>query len=265
LGSRNQHYKTFTITYTSPDYNTITSGSWGIPPVLPYHVTFTPALNVAYTGTMSILFDQAIYKNTGLITIKVHGGYIFESFDITDSKYTVSGSTLTLSTLASFSLGVTYTILIAPGALTDLTGNSYPGITSEDTWKFISPETPLVVAPYILRNTFSPISGANMKSENNNVFIAFDDSRYLHHDYNNTHTWNVHTHSATIRYAKSEFDVSNDGLQLYHAIYTGVTDSIVVLIKVLIILNTLDHYQYLHLLPEQFGMPYAVIIQVKLS
>jgi hypothetical protein len=85
------------------------------------------------TFVPSIVFNKAIVKGTGSITIFTNGTPA--SFDISSSDFVISNnSTLTINT--GFSGGNTYSIEISPGAITDVYGNNFAGLQSTADWTF---------------------------------------------------------------------------------------------------------------------------------
>jgi len=139
----------FTITYTGVNNTALTGTTWGLSYydiTKPYIITLTPSSGISgieYNDNLIAKFSETVTKNSGTVTIKVYGvgGAIFETFDISDARCTLSTTTLTNDTLTinptgTFSSNTQYTVLIAEGSLLDIFGNRFSGIISEDTWKF---------------------------------------------------------------------------------------------------------------------------------
>ena len=107
----------------------------------PAIATLTPtdnANNVVVSNNLQITFNENIQKGTGNIVIKQSSdNAVVESFDVTTSaQVTVIGSTVTINPTNDLIAGTGYYVEIISGAIEDLAGNDFAGITSATTWNF---------------------------------------------------------------------------------------------------------------------------------
>ncbi|GAA5476677.1 Ig-like domain-containing protein [Haloferula helveola] len=97
------------------------------------------ATGVAAGANLVLTFNEAVQKGSGGdIVIKENGGAVFETIPVTDARVAVSGSTVTVNPTGTFALGTGYHVQVADGAIEDLGGNPWSGISSADTttWNF---------------------------------------------------------------------------------------------------------------------------------
>jgi len=129
------------------NYAGITGNStWNFQTVAPTDTTpptansFTPADNatgVAVAANLVVNFSEAIQKGSGNIVIKkVSDNSVVETIAVTNSNVTVSGSQLTINPTNDLAQGTDYYVEIANGAIKDIAGNNYAGITGNSTWNF---------------------------------------------------------------------------------------------------------------------------------
>jgi methionine-rich copper-binding protein CopC/lysophospholipase L1-like esterase len=110
----------------------------GTPPTV---VTLSPADDAtdgSPFGNLSAIFDENIQKGSGNITLKKSADdSVVETFDVaTSPRVTVSGTQLTIDP-TSILTGLTgYYVQIDAGAIKDLAGNPFPGISGSGTWSF---------------------------------------------------------------------------------------------------------------------------------
>ncbi|MCH7228707.1 Ig-like domain-containing protein [Haloferula sp. A504] len=111
----------------------------GTPPALsPPTSPVDDSTDVALDAILTATFDEDVVAASGNITVdNLSGGSDFV-IPVTDPQVTVSGSTLTIDPTTDFAPGANYAVRIAAGALTDTTGNAYPGILNNTTWNFTS-------------------------------------------------------------------------------------------------------------------------------
>ncbi|MEG5055892.1 Ig-like domain-containing protein, partial [Microcoleus sp. B13-B6] len=106
----------------------------------PPTATFTPADNatsVAVGANLVVTLSEAVQKGIGNLVIKkVSDNSIVETINVTAANVTVSGSTVTVNPTADLAANTPYYVEIANGAIKDLAGNNYAGITGATTWNF---------------------------------------------------------------------------------------------------------------------------------
>jgi len=109
------------------------------PPLLTSTSPADEALRVAIDANLTLIFSEAISRGTGTLDLKNSAGTVIESFNIaTSSRVTISGSTLTINPVSDLAYSTGYRLEISPGAIKDLSGNSYEGTTAYNfttTWK----------------------------------------------------------------------------------------------------------------------------------
>jgi Ca2+-binding RTX toxin-like protein len=89
-----------------------------------------------------INFSEAIQKGTGNLEIKkLSDNSVVETIAATADNVTVSGSQLTINPIADLESGTDYYVEIANGAIKDIAGNNYAGITGDSTWNFTTEGT----------------------------------------------------------------------------------------------------------------------------
>lgn len=139
---------------------------------------FVPADNavgVAITTPLSITFNEAIQPGTGAIQLYDAGGTLMEAYDVLSSPLiSFSGSTVTINP-TDLVLNTAYYVNIQPGAIKDLSANSYAGFSNNTTWNFNTNDlvAPLAVAP------FSPADNAAGVPVNGVCSISFNEDVQL--------------------------------------------------------------------------------------
>ncbi len=107
-----------------------------IPPTL---VSLSPAngtANIPINISASIQLNEEVQKGTGNIRLRhVADNSIFQTINITSPAVTVSSSSVNI-TLSNLEVNTAYYVEIDNGAITDLEGNSFAGISGNSTWAF---------------------------------------------------------------------------------------------------------------------------------
>ncbi|MEG3985172.1 Ig-like domain-containing protein, partial [Microcoleus sp. T3B2] len=141
----------------------------------PTATTFTPVNNattVAVTANAVVTLSEAVQKGIGNIVIKkVSDNSVVESIDVTSAKVTVSGSTVTVNPTADLAQGTGYYVEIAAGAIKDLAGNNYAGITGATAWKFNTADTTAPTA-----TTFTPVNNATTVAVTANAVVTLSEA-----------------------------------------------------------------------------------------
>jgi endonuclease I len=104
----------------------------------PLATGFSPlddATGVSNSATPSITFNEPVKKGTGNILIKNSGG-IFDTIAVTSTQVVVAGSTVTITPTTPFVNSTGYYLEIPSGAIEDIAGNDYAGISDPTTWNF---------------------------------------------------------------------------------------------------------------------------------
>jgi Ca2+-binding RTX toxin-like protein len=100
------------------------------------------ATGVGVADNLVINFSEAIQKGTGNLVIKkLSDNSVVETIAATADNITVSGSQMTINPTADLGKGTDYYVEIANGAIQDIAGNNYAGITGNSTWNFTTQGT----------------------------------------------------------------------------------------------------------------------------
>lgn len=108
--------------------------------LLPTATAFAPldnATNVPVTTTPAVTFNEAVQKGTGNIVIKRSSdNSTLETIAVSSAQITVNGSLVTITPSASLANSTGYYIEITAGAIKDLAGNDYAGVSGATAWNF---------------------------------------------------------------------------------------------------------------------------------
>jgi len=123
--------------------NTFRASTWNFTttdPTAPTAISFTPTtnqMNVGVSANLVLNLSEAVRKGTGNIFIKkVSDNSVVEKIDVTSATVTVSGSNVMINPTADLARDTQYYAEIDNGAIKDLAGNNFAGITNATTWKF---------------------------------------------------------------------------------------------------------------------------------
>ncbi|WP_017716773.1 S8 family serine peptidase, partial [Kamptonema formosum] len=127
--------------------------------VVPTASSFSPADNatgVDVGANLVVNFSEAIQKGTGNIVLKkLSDNSVVETIAVTGSNVTVSGSQLTINPTADLAQNTDYYVEIANGAIKDIAGNNFAGVTGNSTWNFKTADTTAPTA-----SSFTPTDNA---------------------------------------------------------------------------------------------------------
>ncbi|MEG5097982.1 Ig-like domain-containing protein, partial [Microcoleus sp. B13-B4] len=144
----------------------------------PTAASFTPADNataVAVAADLVVTLSEAVQKGIGNIVIKkVSDNSVVETIDVTSANVTVSGSTVTVNPTADLAQGTDYYVEIAAGAIKDLAGNNYAGITGATAWNFTTAAAPDTIAP--TATTFTPADNATSVAVGANLVVTLSEA-----------------------------------------------------------------------------------------
>ncbi|MET0392940.1 MAG: choice-of-anchor J domain-containing protein [Chitinophagaceae bacterium] len=92
--------------------------------------------NVSTNVAASVVFNETVQKGTGNIVVKkTSDNSVVQTIDVTTAAVTVSGNTVSFS-LSGLPVNTGLYITIDNGAIKDMSGNSFAGITNNSTWAF---------------------------------------------------------------------------------------------------------------------------------
>ncbi len=115
-------------------------------------------------------FNELIQAGSGDIVItKTSGNVVFATIPVGNPQVTISGTSLTINPTADLEIGQNYYVTIAAGAIKDIAGNNFAGITSNATWTFTTDGNAPTAA------TFSPIAGATGIAPVSSLTINFSE------------------------------------------------------------------------------------------
>jgi methionine-rich copper-binding protein CopC len=92
------------------------------------------APNVLTDENLTLTFNEAIKAGKGNLVIS--NGTDIRTISITDSQVVISGKTLTINPTDDLLAGSRYSVQLEKGAITDLVGNAFAGITDATTFNF---------------------------------------------------------------------------------------------------------------------------------
>ena len=112
--------------------------------------TFPPNLGneVAVFTELVINFDEDIALGTGNITIKyMADDAVFETLDVTGTQVNIGseGDVLNIIPTTDLDFNTNFYVEIDNGAIEDLFGNSFAGITGNAIWSFTTEEEPIII------------------------------------------------------------------------------------------------------------------------
>lgn len=105
-----------------------------VPPTLANVVPANNGTISSLDASLQLTFSETIYRGVGKIELKLNGpnGTVVEQFDAaTSSALSLSASGLSIKPSSALLAGMTYSLVISAGALTDAAGNAYAGLSSQ--------------------------------------------------------------------------------------------------------------------------------------
>ncbi|MCI4661374.1 MAG: Ig-like domain-containing protein [Neomegalonema sp.] len=135
-GDADQPLQAFRFDFTVDDY----SGSDTVAPELSSSTPADDATGVAISQTITLEFNEAIQAGTGSIDL-YDGMTLVESFDI--ASLTIAGTTIEIQPSDVLDYETTYHIEIDTGAIEDLAGNDFAGISDSTTLNFTTEDAPV--------------------------------------------------------------------------------------------------------------------------
>ena len=140
--------------------------------------SFSPGENATGVGVganLVINFSEAIQKGTGNLVIKkLSDNSVVETIAVTADNVTVSGSQVTIDPAANLAAGTDYYVEIPNGAIKDIAGNNYAGITGNSTWNFKTVALVDTTPPTV--RGFSPAENATGVGVGANLAISFSEA-----------------------------------------------------------------------------------------
>ena len=128
-----------------------TNNQTGVPVNAPLSMTFSEEIRKGASGSVIIISKKGAVQTVAL------------------SQITVSGSTATIPH-APFSSNDTLYVLVFPGVFTDVAGNRFDGISSEQTWRFVTSD---IMPPQVV--SLKPATGTTGVALNTVLEVVFDE------------------------------------------------------------------------------------------
>jgi len=114
-----------------------TTASDTTPPVISSLSPTNGAAGVSVVASLVANFDESIQRGNGTIVIRaLVGGASLDTIDVASDRVEVSGSTASITTTAILGFETAYYVEVDSGALKDLAGNDFTGISGSATWRF---------------------------------------------------------------------------------------------------------------------------------
>ena len=127
------------------------------------------AVDVAVATNLVLTLNEDVQKGSGNITIHLSSdNSVVQTIDVTGAAVTISGNEVTINPPADLGSETEYYVNIPAGAIEDLAGNDFAGITDSTTWSFTSAD---VIPPAI--STLSPTDNAIAVAIDTNLIITF--------------------------------------------------------------------------------------------
>ncbi|MEM9213054.1 MAG: ExeM/NucH family extracellular endonuclease [Cyanobacteria bacterium P01_F01_bin.150] len=130
------------------------------------------ATQIAAGADLVLTFDEAIQVGTGDITIhKVSDNSVVATISVGDSsQVSISGAVMTINPTADLDDETAYYVQIASGVITDLSSNSFAGLSGPAAWSFTTAD---VSAPTFTIDT--PIDGATQVTVDTSLSLTFNE------------------------------------------------------------------------------------------
>ena len=95
------------------------------------------ATDIYASTNLVMTFDETVQKGSGDITIHLlSDNSITQTIPITSTAVTISGTQVTIDPPLTLTWGISYYVNIPAGAILDLAGNPFAGITDTSSWNF---------------------------------------------------------------------------------------------------------------------------------
>lgn len=112
------------------------------PPLLTNLAPADGAVDVAINTDLTVTFNEEISAGSGQITLKNLTDGTQRAINITDgTQVLISGKILTINPTSDLLLGKAYAIQIPLGAIKDIAGAAFAGISNDTTWTFTTAAT----------------------------------------------------------------------------------------------------------------------------
>lgn len=143
----------------------------------PIVTTFNPVRSetqVPTNANIVVGFNEAIARGDGMIMLKSAQGAVVETFDAAAStNLNISGTELTINPTFDLARNGTYSLEINPGAIRDLSGNSYVGSLNY-SFSTVTGPAPDTTGPTVV--SFNPADESSGVAVDANIVVTFDEA-----------------------------------------------------------------------------------------
>lgn len=152
------------------------TGGTAVDTTAPTLAGLNPADNasaVSASSNLVLSFSEAVKVGSGALSIFNADGTLFRSIAVTDtSQVRFSGSTVIVDPAVNLLPSRSYYITLDAGAVTDLSGNAFAGVSGSTSWDFSTTSSD-ISAPRVL--TYSPADDAGNVSPKADLVLTFNE------------------------------------------------------------------------------------------
>lgn len=131
------------------------------------------ATAVAPGADLVLTFSEQVRAGSGTISVFSANGALLGSITATDTaQVRFNGNTVTIDPAVNLPTGQSYYVLVSAGAITDLSGNGWAGITSTTAWTFSTGASD-TAAPVVV--TLTPADNAATVNAASNLVMLFNE------------------------------------------------------------------------------------------
>ncbi|MDP6525987.1 MAG: Ig-like domain-containing protein [Kiritimatiellia bacterium] len=117
------------------------------------------AFDVRVDSDLALTFSEYVQKGSGNIEVRESiGDAVIETIDVASAAVTVSGADVTINPTGDLAETTGYYVEIASGAIEDLSGSPFAGISSNSTWNFTTGVETFLTYHHITGDADSDIS-----------------------------------------------------------------------------------------------------------
>ncbi len=140
--------------------------------------SFSPidgATSVGISDNLVITFNENVQATpTGYVFLKYAAGTTREAISLNSANAVFSGNTLTINPTNDLINGNDFYISIAAGAITDLAGNDFAGISDATTWNFTAELVPDITPPIV--TTITPYDNQTHIATDSDLTLYFSEN-----------------------------------------------------------------------------------------
>ncbi|HEY0884969.1 MAG TPA: Ig-like domain-containing protein [Ramlibacter sp.] len=149
-------------------------------PGAPVAVDFFPAADsntLPPDWSLAITFNEAVQAGSGTITLQTAGGQVVQTFaTATDPGIRFDGSSVIIDPTADLLPGTSYRLIVSAGAVQDLAGNAYAGVSGHSFTTAGSAAPPASDSTAPVAIDFFPAAGSDTLPPDWSLAITFDEA-----------------------------------------------------------------------------------------